>query len=95
MDYGRLTTSVPVSWNVNTRFTLYPNSNDGYFNIDAPNGFTEIMVSDAAGRLVYSENNESNTITRRELNIGEFGSGVYFVTVKNGLDARTERVIVE
>ena len=53
------------------------------------------MVSDAAGRLVYSENNESNTITRRELNIAEFGSGVYFVTVKNGADTRSERVIVE
>lgn len=90
-----LMTSVPISWNVNTRFTLYPNPNDGQFIVEAPNGFTEILVSDAAGRLVYSENNESNSVTRRELNIAAFGSGVYFVTVKNGTDARTERVIVK
>jgi hypothetical protein len=90
-----LTTGVPVSWNIPTRFTLYPNPNEGQFTIDAPNGFTEIIVYDAAGRVIYSENNESDSVTRLDLNIAQFGSGIYFVTVKNGENARTERVIVK
>ncbi len=70
---------------------LYPNPNNGTFNIEWNNGASKFArVTDISGREVYSTNSNLNTIN---VDLSNFSNGVYFVKIESNGVSETIRVV--
>jgi hypothetical protein len=79
-------------------FVLYPNPNNGNFNIsfDAnTNEVVNVAVNDIRGRKIYSKTFTNSGLFQQELQLDNIESGVYLVTVQNGDRKEVKRIIVE
>jgi hypothetical protein len=72
--------------------SVYPNPSSGIFTIENAEN-CDISLSDAFGKEVYkSSKNES---PKFEINLSGFPSGIYFLTIMNGEDVKTVKLIKE
>lgn len=69
---------------------VYPNPNNGIFNIDLCEGQWQVSVYDVAGRVVY----ENAQFTEGQIDLRQCGNGVYFIKAKNGVDEMVKKVVV-
>ena len=79
-------------------FTLFPNPNNGQFTIRFTSDSAEptsIMVNDLSGRQVFVKNYENSTVFDQDLNLDFLQSGVYLVTVGNGLNKIVKKIIIK
>jgi len=77
---------------------VYPNPTDGHvfidFNLNAcKDGMINII--DILGKNVYRYNFSKLTAESIEVNLSNLKSGVYFVTLKSGLDYITKKLMIE
>jgi len=72
---------------------LFPNPNAGIFTIQAnmENAF-DVTIYNNIGQLVYSKNALKGA---NEINLSEFGRGIYNVVIKLDTDYKTIKVIIE
>lgn len=79
-------------------FSISPNpNNNGSFNVKfraASNEDVMITVFDIRGRKIYSNTFETNRNFNQTINLDSAQSGVYLMTVLNGRDQVTKRVII-
>ncbi len=77
---------------------LFPNPNNGSATLEiGTNASSEatISITDVMGRNVFMMNKElNNGISLISLNTSEFAGGVYYVTVKNGVENKVVRMVV-
>ena len=78
---------------------LYPNPTEGVLNIELANFSNESVISifDINGRLVYSDivdNYSPVKIFKRQINLSNFGKGIYFVRFFNNNISETKKVLV-
>jgi hypothetical protein len=80
------------------QLSVYPNPSQGEFSVSFNASITEaytIKVYDEVGRLVYNENIENqNGQYIKEVKLGEVASGIYNVTLSNGSNEVTRKVVV-
>lgn len=79
-------------------FTLYPNPNNGNFNIQfTSNSGNEIKVNvhDIRGREIYSKSYTNNGLFNENLQLNNVQSGVYLVTVEDGSIKETKKIVVQ
>ena len=69
---------------------VYPNPNNGIFNIDLCESQWQVSVYDVAGRVVY----ENAQFTEGQIDLRQCGNGVYFIKAKNGVDEMVKKVVV-
>jgi subtilisin-like proprotein convertase family protein len=83
--------------NVFENFALYPNPNNGSFNIqlqaDASNK-VEIEVYDISGRIIFAKQYANNTLFNENINLDNVSTGMYLVYIKNGLKTETRKILV-
>jgi hypothetical protein len=76
---------------------LYPNPNNGLFNIDVaaekPGAFT-LQVFDIMGKEIFVEQLPHSNGFQKQLNLTNFGSGIYLVKVSQQGSALFRRVVV-
>ncbi|MFN5032279.1 MAG: T9SS type A sorting domain-containing protein, partial [Flavobacteriia bacterium] len=81
------------------QLSVYPNPSQGEFSVSFNASITEaytIKVYDEVGRLVYNENIENqNGQYIKEVKLGEVASGIYNVTLSNGSNEVTRKVVVK
>ncbi|HRD41121.1 MAG TPA: T9SS type A sorting domain-containing protein, partial [Bacteroidia bacterium] len=72
---------------------LFPNPNAGIFTIQAnmEHAF-DVTIYNNIGQLVYSKNALKGA---NEINLSEFGRGIYNVVIKMDTDYKTIKVIIE
>lgn len=77
-------------------FVVYPNPNNGTFNIKltTPVDNIQISVFDISGRNVYS-NMDSNTNLNYTIDLGTAQSGIYLLQVSDGKRTKTKKIIVK
>lgn len=79
-------------------FSFYPNPSDGNFILELNlNGKEEayVEISDISGKQVYSEKiNESGKISKA-INLGRNINGTFIVTVKQGKQTISKKIIIE
>lgn len=78
-----------------SKLQVAPSISTGAFTITgsaADLGNANIVVTDASGRLVYRLHN--NDDTRIDLNLGKWGTGIYFLQIRNGTNVTTKKLIV-
>ncbi|MDG1332305.1 MAG: T9SS type A sorting domain-containing protein [Crocinitomicaceae bacterium] len=78
---------------------VYPNPNDGTFKIRYESDEkkkTSIMVTDASGKKVFQEDlGKFSGSYEKQLNLKEFGSGMYTITIQNGNNKEIQKVMVK
>ena len=83
----------------NVAFTIYPNPNNGEFNIEMQSDmsakFLEVSVVNLMGELVYTlkEDTQSNSISKK-LNLNNLANGTYFVKTNTGNSITTKKLVI-
>ena len=79
-------------------FTLYPNPNNGNFNIQftsTSGNEIKVNVHDIRGREIYSKSYTNNGLFNENLQLNNVQSGVYLVTVEDGSIKETKKIVVQ
>lgn len=70
---------------------IYPNPNNGAFNIELGDNQDDVMVYNAMGQLVYQAQSLSGNV---EIRLEEVTSGLYFVNIRNSEMNVTRKIVV-
>jgi len=80
-------------------FTVFPNPNKGEFSVkftSAEKNTYSLEITNLLGEVIYKENlQEQNGQYSKQLDIGKYGAGLYFVTLKNGKHSACKKVVVQ
>jgi subtilisin-like proprotein convertase family protein len=79
-------------------FSLYPNPNNGNFNIQfTSNSSNEIKVGvhDLRGRLVFEKEYQNTGTFNQNLQLNNVQTGIYMVTVQDGERKETKKIVIE
>jgi hypothetical protein len=63
--------------------SIYPNPSSGLFTLKATNGNVFISIMDAQGRVVLNQEVTSYAGEEMQLDLTQFGQGIYFATIQN------------
>lgn len=92
-----LTSLTVDEFGTGTSFSVYPNPNNGSFNVKINNTSDKdikISVFDMRGRSVYANNYQSNSDFNETINLGTVQSGMYMLQVTDGVNTQTKKIIV-
>ena len=81
-----------------TNLTVYPNPNRGNFNIQFANTTAneiKVTVFDMRGRIIFENNYLNQSIFNENIQLDKAQSGVYLVSVTDGSQKLTKRIIIE
>jgi hypothetical protein len=79
-------------------FVLTPNPNNGSFKISFSsdsNSDVKINIDDIRGRKIFSKSFENNGMFNQDLQLNNIQSGVYLITIQNGIYKTVKRIVVE
>lgn len=79
-------------------FTIYPNPNNGNFNINftsQSSNDVEVRVHDIRGREVYNKSFSATSVFNQNIQLNNVGSGIYIVTVKDGERKENKKIVIE
>ncbi|UOK42990.1 MULTISPECIES: zinc-dependent metalloprotease [Flavobacterium] len=78
-------------------FTLYPNPNNGNFNVQFTSNTSneiKIGVHDLRGRLVFENGYENTATFRQNIQLNNVQAGIYIVTVQDGDKKETKKIVI-
>lgn len=70
-------------------FNAYPNPTNGFLNIFSTLDRAEVIMKDVSGKILLSE---TMATEKMELNIFNYDSGIYFITVRNNFKSGTQKI---
>lgn len=79
-------------------FTLYPNPNNGNFNIQftsTSGNEIKVNVHDVRGREIYAKSYTNNGLFNENLQLDTVQSGIYLVTVQDGSRKVVKKIVVQ
>jgi len=78
-------------------FAIYPNPNNGEFNVkfNATSNNVSLEVFDIRGRSVYAQGFNNSGIFNETINLGNVQSGMYLLNVNDGSRTFTKKIVVE
>ncbi|WP_417199251.1 reprolysin-like metallopeptidase [Bizionia sp.] len=97
-DYSvNVLTSLSVDEFAVSEFSVYPNPNNGTFNVKMSNVTDAITITvfDIRGRRVYTNDYKNISEFNEVINIGNVESGMYLLQVSEGSKRTTKKIIVE
>ncbi len=94
------TTTVPLSVDdfSFSGLAIYPNPNNGSFNLKLNNSLTNeiiINVFDIRGRSIFDKRYNSSGDFNEVINIGAVQSGIYMLQISDGINKQTRKIVVE
>ena len=96
LDFCTLS-ALGVQENIFKDFTLFPNPNNGNFNIrfsTVSNNNINITVNDISGRQVYQKTYQNTGVFDQNINLDYLQAGIYLVTIGDGTAKTVKRIIV-
>lgn len=78
-------------------FVIYPNPNNGTFNIQLTANTNEVALSvhDLRGRLILSKDLQASGLVNEQISLADAQTGIYLVTIQDGSRKITKKIIVE
>ncbi|MDP2384956.1 MAG: M43 family zinc metalloprotease [Bacteroidota bacterium] len=80
-------------------FTVFPNPNKGEFSVkftSTEKSTYSLEVTNVLGEIIHKENfQEQNGQYSKQMDIGKYGAGLYFITLKNGKHTICKKVVVQ
>lgn len=98
MDNGRGSDNKRRSDKEEDNFRFYPNPSDGNFILELNLGGKEeadVRISDISGKEVYSEKISKTGKISKAINLGENINGIFIVTIKQGKQTISKKIIIE
>ena len=91
------TTLSTNSFALENNFAIYPNPNNGEFNVkfNATSNNVSVEVFDIRGRSVYANGFDNSGVFDETINLGSVQSGMYLLNVKDGSRTFTKKIVVE
>lgn len=78
---------------LNFSFTIYPNPTTNYFHIESSKLYSQIIIYDLTGKLIYKKE-YYNSIAKQNININYLPKGIYFVNIITDIgDTQTQKII--
>lgn len=87
-----------VAENELTNFAVYPNPNNGSFNVKFTSESAQdvnVFVHDIRGREIYSNAFQNSGVFDQNIQLDNAEAGVYLVTVQNGSRKEVKRIVVQ
>lgn len=84
--------------NQTTHFNFYPNPNNGTFTLEYENSTKEkavINITDINGKILFNEEVKGDKKINKRINLGDQAQGTYIVTVKEGKNTITKKIIIK
>ncbi len=81
-----------------SNFSIYPNPNKGNFNVkfdSYSNNDIGIMVNDMRGRTIFENKYPNTGMVSQNIQLENVESGVYLVTVKDGVQKISKKIVIE
>jgi hypothetical protein len=81
----------------NSIFSVYPNPNNGTFNIQFKSIVTDfnVEVFDVTGKVIYNNQFNQNSDLVKEIKLNQISKGVYFMNIKTNEGLITKKIIIE
>ncbi|WP_146193380.1 zinc-dependent metalloprotease [Flavobacterium sediminis] len=78
-------------------FVIYPNPNNGSFNLQltAVSDNITVRVNDIRGRLILDKQIQANGLVNESIQLSNAQSGVYLVTIEDGGRKVTKKIVIE
>lgn len=78
-------------------FVLYPNPNNGSFNLQltATSDKVSVNVFDMRGRLILEKQIQANGLVNEAIQLNNAQAGIYLVTIQDGAKKVTKKIVVE
>lgn len=76
---------------IKSSVNIFPNPANKYIEIESDN-IQNIKVSDISGKIIFSKN--YNNLSKTQINIEDFNSGIYFVTIYTNSKIITKKISV-
>ena len=91
MPLGINTISAPKAVDV------YPNPSNGtiHFTLPSSKSGLNITISDALGKVVYSEKTITTTLENRSLKLDNLAKGIYFMNITGTSETYTQKIVIE
>ena len=74
----------------NAEVTVYPNPNNGQFQIDLASETADIVVYDAAGKMIVKKSISDNEV----IDMTSAQKGIYLMVITSGSEVSTKRVVI-
>ncbi len=89
--------SLSTSENEFEGFALYPNPNKGSFkiNLNSDSNKVDVKVFDMSGRSILNKNYSNSGLFDQEIRLNNAQSGVYLVSISDGIKKIVKRIIIE
>ena len=90
--------SLSINENTLANFGIYPNPNNGIFNLKGSfitNNRLQISIYDVRGRRVYENKFNSTPNFNKQIHIENVAAGLYIVTLSDGINTATKKIIIE
>jgi hypothetical protein len=81
--------------NSNVSASLFPNPASNQVSISATESINSIVISDLSGRMIYTNNYETNSNKQVDVNVNEFNKGMYIISVTTNKGTATQKLVVE
>ncbi len=81
-----------------SNFSIYPNPNKGNFNVkfdSYSSNDIDIMVNDMRGRTIFEKKYPNTGMVSQNIQLENLESGVYLVTVKDGEQKISKKIVIE
>jgi len=94
--YENLGTSISNSI-INNSINIYPNPNNGNFLLFIENNESknfDLQIYDITGQIIFSKNYENKTVLAENIDISQFGSGVYSINISCGSESFHKNIVV-
>lgn len=82
---------VDVEELVGKNLDVYPNPNEGTFNIDLGDEKNEVVIYNTMGQVVYKVSGLSGSV---QIDLGDVNAGLYFVNIKNKESDITKKIMI-
>ncbi|SEA58998.1 T9SS type A sorting domain-containing protein, partial [Bizionia paragorgiae] len=78
-------------------FSIYPNPNNGEFNVKFKSESNNVTLElfDIRGRSIYTKGYNNSGAFNETINLGNVESGMYLLNVNDGSRTFTKKIIVE
>lgn len=97
-EFCSTTTTLAIADYGLSNFVLYPNPNNGSFNVSfdsASSGDISIGVHDMGGRKIYDKSFQNTGAFNQQVQLDGLQTGVYIVTVQDGDRKEVKRIVIE
>lgn len=92
------TQALSVAENQLIDFALYPNPNNGNFDLRFKTLGTDdvkVSVHDMRGRQIFNQSYKNNGLFDQQIKLNNASSGIYMVTVENGNTKEVRKIVIE